>query len=295
MKSMTKLRIANACGPRVSAATIALALLISLWPAGRGSAADAPASGLRPGGGKPSLVRRPPIRLAAKPAAQNAAAEPGGSASDLDSQLLEGTGPVKPPASKPPAATPPAGKPAAPQGAAPEATQQAPPPAEHSMSEENPLARIAEQMQTVQRRLEALKASDAETSELQGQIVAEMTELIKQLEKQQSSQQSASSQQKAPSSAKERQTVRQPSADPKNGKADDRRPAKESNERTGKGERVPPTTDELRGLMKDVWGQLPAREREQMLQSPPEQFLPKYELLLEKYYKRLAEEQKHRP
>ena len=47
--------------------------------------------------------------------------------------------------------------------------------------------------------------------------------------------------------------------------------------------------------MKDVWGQLPAREREQMLQSPPEQFLPKYELLLEKYYKRLAEEQKRRP
>ena len=47
--------------------------------------------------------------------------------------------------------------------------------------------------------------------------------------------------------------------------------------------------------MKDVWGQLPAREREQMLQSPPEQFLPKYELLLEKYYKRLADEQQHRP
>ena len=48
-------------------------------------------------------------------------------------------------------------------------------------------------------------------------------------------------------------------------------------------------------MMKDVWGQLPERAREQMLQSPPEKFLPKYELLIEKYYQRLAEEQPERP
>jgi len=48
-------------------------------------------------------------------------------------------------------------------------------------------------------------------------------------------------------------------------------------------------------LMKDVWGQLPQHDREQMSQSAPEQFLPKYELLIEKYYKRLAEQQKDRP
>jgi len=44
-----------------------------------------------------------------------------------------------------------------------------------------------------------------------------------------------------------------------------------------------------------VWGQLPAKAREQMMQSPPEKFLPKYELLTEKYFKRLAEEQKESP
>ena len=46
--------------------------------------------------------------------------------------------------------------------------------------------------------------------------------------------------------------------------------------------------------MKDVWGQFPARQREQNLIAS-QQFLPKYELLLEKYYKRLADEQQRRP
>ena len=50
--------------------------------------------------------------------------------------------------------------------------------------------------------------------------------------------------------------------------------------------------DQMKGLLKDLWGQLPLRDREQMLQSSPEQFLPKYELLIEKYYKRLADQQK---
>jgi hypothetical protein len=43
-------------------------------------------------------------------------------------------------------------------------------------------------------------------------------------------------------------------------------------------------------LVKQLWGHLPEREREQMLQSLSGEFLPKYELELEKYYRRLAEE-----
>ena len=42
--------------------------------------------------------------------------------------------------------------------------------------------------------------------------------------------------------------------------------------------------------MKDTWGHLPPRDREQMLQNTPDKFLPKYELLIEQYYKRLAED-----
>jgi len=35
---------------------------------------------------------------------------------------------------------------------------------------------------------------------------------------------------------------------------------------------------------------LPARAREQMLQTSPERFVPQYELMIERYYQRLAEE-----
>lgn len=48
-------------------------------------------------------------------------------------------------------------------------------------------------------------------------------------------------------------------------------------------------------LVKQLWGHLPEREREQMLQSFSGEFLPKYELELEKYYRRLAEEKDEAP
>jgi hypothetical protein len=43
-------------------------------------------------------------------------------------------------------------------------------------------------------------------------------------------------------------------------------------------------------MLRRVWGDLPERERDEMLQlQPPEEFLPKYELLIEAYFRRLAE------
>ena len=58
---------------------------------------------------------------------------------------------------------------------------------------------------------------------------------------------------------------------------------------------LPLPPKQMKGMMKDLWGQLPAHAREQMLQTSPEQFVPRYELQIEKYYKRLAEQQKHNP
>jgi TolA-binding protein len=213
-----------------------------------------------------------------------------GTTSDLDDQLLDGAGPAKappgkPPASGPPKATPPAKKPA-----------EGPPPAATDDEDVDPLTRISRQMRTLERRLETLRKEDAaQTRELQEQIVAELTQLIKQLEERQSSQQSSNSATPPPPGAAERKSVRQPGAGPGRGAGEEKRAARESTERAGKSEKVPPSAEELRGLMKDVWGQLPAHQREQMLQSPPEQFLPKYELLLEKYYRRLAEQERHKP
>jgi hypothetical protein len=50
---------------------------------------------------------------------------------------------------------------------------------------------------------------------------------------------------------------------------------------------------EVRKNMKDLWEiHLQPRDREQMLQQADEEFLPKYELLIEEYFRRLSEEKK---
>lgn len=64
-------------------------------------------------------------------------------------------------------------------------------------------------------------------------------------------------------------------------------------DRVGPGMKVihQPNMEEMRTLLKSLWGELPEREREQMLQLPVEEFLPKYELLIEQYFQRLSEQQ----
>jgi hypothetical protein len=292
-------------------AMLAGALVVSVWPCAAAAddapssppAATPPAGSSRP---KPPTTKSDAGKPKSKAAATPAAAQPRSITgdllndqppSDLDSQLLDGAPPLKPPATKPPARQP-GDKPGDPSGARP-ADPDSPPTAGPVLGGDpaDPLFPIGEQMRAIEQRLEANRRDDNNTPAMQSQIVDGLARLIEQLEQQQNSQQSSSSS-KAPSSGSptERKSVRQPAAaDGTAASAAKDRPAKESTERMGHGEARAPTADELRGLMKDVWGQLPAREREQMLQSPPEQFLPKYELLLEKYYKRLSDEQRRRP
>ena len=47
---------------------------------------------------------------------------------------------------------------------------------------------------------------------------------------------------------------------------------------------------ETRDAMQRLWYLLPQHAREQMLQSPGEEFAPKYELQIEEYFRRLSEE-----
>ncbi|NLE39200.1 MAG: hypothetical protein GX621_14350 [Pirellulaceae bacterium] len=58
----------------------------------------------------------------------------------------------------------------------------------------------------------------------------------------------------------------------------------------GNAKRVDP--ERARAMMKELWGELPPRRREQMLQLPVEEFLPGYELLIEEYFRRLSEEKR---
>jgi len=67
--------------------------------------------------------------------------------------------------------------------------------------------------------------------------------------------------------------------------------ARDSTDRLDRSSAKPVDKGEVNEMVKALWGHLPERSREQMLQSFSDEFLPKYELEIEQYYRRLSEEQ----
>lgn len=158
-------------------------------------------------------------------------------------------------------------------------------------TQEDPLTRIGRQMRSVEELIAKRNVSEP-TQELQDRIVADLEKLIKQCCKQKSSGGGSANQKPAGNS---RSRVRQPGAgSPREGTTANR-PARDASERLGRDEARQLELAETKELMKDEWGKLPDRIREQMLQNPVEQFLPKYEVLIGKYFRRLAEDAEDAP
>ena len=201
---------------------------------------------------------------------------------DLDNELLEGAGELKKPAKAKPTANPSDERP--PIDAAIDGEDVGMP-----SPEEDPLGFISQEMRQVE-QLISEQPKRAHAEELQRRIVEDLAQLIEQAEKQQQ-QQSSSSQSQGQQQTAKRQSPKQSQQQGKSssGKSSSQ-PASDSTDRLGQAEQVRPDPELLRGLMKDAWGHLPERDREQMQQMAPERFLPQYELLIERYYRRLAEE-----
>ena len=68
-------------------------------------------------------------------------------------------------------------------------------------------------------------------------------------------------------------------------------PARESSDRLDRDTAKQPEKGDVNEVVKELWGHLPERSREQLLQSFSEEFLPKYEREIQQYYKRLSDEQ----
>jgi hypothetical protein len=155
----------------------------------------------------------------------------------------------------------------------------------------SPLASVIQGM----RRAEGLLADDSieqPAVPVQRQVVAELEELIAKMEKQCKS----CSKSKKPSDSNKQASKR---SQPKPGQCD--KPGSKSNSKPSKaarssntsfssanspGESTPPEE-----LMKEAWGHLPERMREQMMQASSDEFLPEYREQLEAYFRRLAERQ----
>lgn len=159
-----------------------------------------------------------------------------------------------------------------------------------------PLVRAGQRMRQVERQL-ADRQVGSGTQEEQTRIVADLEELLKQLAQQQNRSSRSSSGQSSPGSQRSQVAQSRAQQQPEGGQPSGSSgqapegPAREATDRLGPDQVRRADPAEMRNLMKDLWGHLPPRVREQMLQASMEQFLPKYELLIEQYFKRLLEQQ----
>ena len=202
---------------------------------------------------------------------------------DLDNDLLEGAGTPK---EKPKPAEGKAGaakKPAEP--GQPEAIDDTMP-----AEDADPLVRVSEAMRTAEELIPQTRTA-AHARALQDRVIDDLSRLIEQAESQRSQQKSKGSKSKQ-QQTKERQQVKQSKPSQGNTGKDSNKPAEDSTNRLSNAQAARPDPEAFRALLKDTWGHLPVRDREQVLQNSPDKFLPQYELMIERYYKRLAEGQR---
>jgi hypothetical protein len=148
---------------------------------------------------------------------------------------------------------------------------------------ENPLQLIGEKMHESQAMIAAAKSGPL-TQELQKDIVADLDQLIAQARK---AGKPGGEKDSSKSTSRTPLGTAPPQPDAE-GKSPGDKSAAKSDERnastSGK------QGDAARALdgMKKVWGTLPPREREKVLELKAEDFVPKYRAMIEEYYRRLA-------
>jgi len=156
---------------------------------------------------------------------------------------------------------------------------------------EPPLARIGDNMRRVESLIQR-RQFDEKTQQLQKNIVDALDSLIKQA--QQNRGQSSSSQQKSKNRSR-REQVRPSGTKPGPANTANQQPARNSEARAGKEKVRHADPRETRKMMEELWGHLPQRLRQQVINSSIEEFLPDYELQIEQYFKRLSEELQDSP
>ena len=186
---------------------------------------------------------------------------------DLDADLLKGLSPAVKPAvpAKPgaPGQDPPAGEDLVGAGAA-----------------TNPLGIVSERMREVQRRIAGRDTSEA-TQSVQKQIEADLAKLIEQAKQQCAACNKAGSGQG--------QQAGNTGGNPTPA------PPRDSTNRIEQGTKETVETADVKDVLRRFWGHLPDKIREQMQSSLSEEFLPKYERVIEDYYRRLAEDPRAQP
>lgn len=153
-----------------------------------------------------------------------------------------------------------------------------------------PLVRAREGMQQASVLLgQSADLANVQTIQLAGKAqskaIAQLDELIAMLSKQcQGVQGSAGDRPPVPQASPQTKPAPLTKSDSRSNS-----PGRDSNDALNRAGAEPADMGDRAELVKRLWGHLPARSREQMLQSYTEEFLPKYQLEIEQYYRRLSE------
>ena len=144
----------------------------------------------------------------------------------------------------------------------------------------SPLAIVSERMRDAERRI-AGRDTSRETQSVQKEIEADLARLIEQAKQQ------CAACNKAGSSLGQQagNSGGNPTA----------APPRDSTNRIERGNKEAGETADIKDVLQRFWGHLPDKLREQMQSSLSEKFLPKYERVIEDYYRRLAEERRDGP
>jgi hypothetical protein len=152
--------------------------------------------------------------------------------------------------------------------------------------EEHPLLKLGREMRAVQQRIEAKDTAEG-TQQLQKEIAGELAKLIEQAKKKPQGNKSPSNNQNKPGTGSAQSGAESGSPQSK--------PGQESTQRLEQGNQEQTQMNDVKDALRRIWGHLPEKEREEMIGALGEQFLPKYEQLIEAFYKRLAERPSTRP
>lgn len=153
---------------------------------------------------------------------------------------------------------------------------------------QDPLAKIGDRMREAE-QLIGKRNTSIKTQTLQREILTDLDALIAKLEKQC---QCAGGQKQQSKPQQNSSQAKKPGKSDSDSGEESKKPADDSTERIGKNDDSKVEAQDMHELVRAVWGNLPARVRQQMQSASVEQFLPKYERLIEEYYKRLAEDPK---
>jgi hypothetical protein len=150
---------------------------------------------------------------------------------------------------------------------------------------ENPLLSIGRQMRVAEDLISQQVTARDRTQRVQRLIVEDLDRLIEQLQQQCSRAQC----QGGTSSPKPEETAGGKSQAGSGENRGANQPVRDSTDRLGTAQADDAELARLQQMLKRVWGHLPTKVREQMQSGAIEEFLPKYEKLIEAYYSRLAE------